>query len=276
MAGLLFGTGGVPLTSRAPSTISGIDRIRELGLGAMELEFVHGVQMSEFSAQEVGRTGSRLGIALSAHAPYFINLHAREPEKVAASKERLLKTARIAHLCGARTVVFHAAFYLGRPPEETYDAVKKQLAEVLAQLKKERNDIRLRPEATGKPGQFGTMDEILRLCAELEGLSPCIDFAHLHARAGKVNYYAEFASVLEQLKRQLGAAALKDMHMHISGIRYSNKGELSHLNLKESDLNYTELMKALKDYGAGGLVICESPNLEEDAALLKITYDNLD
>jgi len=234
------------------------------------------VHMSEFSAQEVGRTGSRLGIALSAHAPYYINLNANEPEKVAASQERLLKTARIAHLCGARSVVFHTAFYLGRPPEETYDTVKQRLAEVLARLKSERNSIRLRPEVTGKPGQFGTVDELLKLCSELEGLAPCIDFAHVHAREGKVNYYAEFASVLGQIKKQLGEAAIKDMHMHISGIRYSGKGELSHLNLKESDLNYTELLKALKDYGAGGTVICESPNLEEDAALLKLTYDNLD
>ncbi len=168
-----------------------------------------------------------------------------------------------------------AAFYLGRPPEETYDAVKLRLAEVLAQLKRERNDIRLRPEATGKPGQFGTIEEILRLCNELEGLSPCIDFAHLHAREGKVNYYAEFSSVLEQMEKHLGNAALKDMHMHISGIRYSSKGELSHLNLKESDLNYPELLRAFKDFDVGGLAVCESPSLEEDALLLQETYSRL-
>jgi deoxyribonuclease-4 len=65
------------------------------------------------------------------------------------------------------------------------------------------------------------------------------------------------------------------MHIHLSGIRYSQKGELGHLNLRDSDLKYTELLQALKDHDAKGLVICESPNLEEDAQLLQTTYQSL-
>ena len=107
MAGLLFGTGGTPRSATPPSTISGIGRIAELGLGCMEIEFVQGVKMGESSALAVAETASRLGIRLSAHAPYFINFNAREPEKVKASQQRLLQTARIASLCGAETVVFH-------------------------------------------------------------------------------------------------------------------------------------------------------------------------
>lgn len=275
MAGLLFGTGGVPHSSRAPTTISGIERIRELGLGCMELEFVQGVRMNEAAAQEVSRTATRLGIKLSAHAPYFINLNAHELEKVPASQERLLKTARIARLCGAQSVVFHAAFYLGDPPAVTYNTVKKHLAEVLSQLRNEHNNVWLRPEITGKSSQFGTVDEILELCSELGGLAPCIDFAHWHARTKKANTYAEFATVLKQIKRRLGSVAIDSMHIHLSGINYGERGEISHLNLKESDLAYTELLQALKDYDAKGLVICESPNLEEDARLLKVTYDSL-
>jgi deoxyribonuclease-4 len=34
-------------------------------------------------------------------------------------------------------------------------------------------------------------------------------------------------------------------------------------------------MKALKDFKVGGNVVCESPNLEEDAALLKEAYEKL-
>jgi deoxyribonuclease-4 len=65
------------------------------------------------------------------------------------------------------------------------------------------------------------------------------------------------------------------MHIHVSGIAYGKKGEIKHLNLKESDLQYVELLKALKDYEARGLVICESPDLEEDALLLQETYHKL-
>lgn len=275
MTRLLFGTGGVPHSAREATTVSGIERIYELGLGCMELEFVQGVRMSETAAYQVAETAARTGIRLSAHAPYFINLNAREPEKIEKSKERILKTAHIASLCGAESIVFHAAFYLGDPPHKTYQAVKNHLAEILDQLKGEHHEVWLRPEVTGKPSQFGTIAEILDLCTELEGLAPCLDFAHWHARTAESNSYSEFASILTQVKERLGQAALDNMHIHLSGIRYGQKGEISHLNLKDSDLKYPELLQALKDYDVKGLVICESPNLEDDAQLLKLTYQSL-
>ncbi len=275
MAGLLFGTGGTPHSSKTLSTIDGIRRIAELGLGCMELEFVRGVKMGEAGARLVAETAAKEGIKLSAHGPYFINLNAREPEKIIASQDRILQTARIAAICGAQSVVFHAAYYLGDPPEKTYSAVRKHLGEVMNQLKRENNRVWIRPEVMGKPSQFGTPEEVLNLCSELEGVAPCMDFAHWHARTGEFNSYPEFASVLQQIKQWLGDEALDNMHIHISGIAYGKKGEIKHLNLKESDLQYVELLKALKDYEAKGLVTCESPNLEEDALLLQETYNNL-
>jgi len=275
MAGLLFGTGGAPHSSKTPSTRSGIERIAELGLGCMELEFVRGVKMNEANAHLVAETATKTGVKLSAHAPYFINFNAHEPEKIRASQGRLLQTARIAWLCGAESAVFHTAFYLGDPPEKAYNTVKKHLREVLKQLKEENNPIWIRPEVMGKPSQFGTIEEILDLCIELKGVALCIDFSHWHARTGRFNSYPEFASILLQIKERLGRAALDNMHIHISGIAYGEKGEIKHLNLKESDFQYTELLKALKDYDVKGIVICESPNLEEDALLLQATYNTL-
>ena len=269
---LLFGTGGTPHSAETATTIDGIRRIAELGLGCMEIEFVQGVRMGEAGARLVAETAAKEGIKLSAHAPYYINFNAHEPEKLTASQERLLQTARIASLCGAQSVVFHAAFYLGDPPEAAYETVKKYLKEVMDKLKRENNRLTIRPEVMGKPSQFGTPDEILRLSTELEGVAPCIDFAHWHARTGAFNSYLEFAAILSQVKDYLGRAALDDMHIHFSGIQYGAKGERKHLDLAEADLNYLELLKALRDYEVKGLVICESPNLEEDALLLQETY----
>ena len=275
MAGLLFGTGGIPHSARAKTTIDGIERIAELGLGCMEIEFVQGVKMGEAGARLVADTATKEGVKLSAHAPYFINFNAHEPEKIRASQDRVLQTARIAALCGAESVTFHTAFYLGDPPEKAYTTVKKYLAETLNQLKRENNRVWIRPEIAGKLSQFGSLEEILNLSTEIEGLAPCIDFAHWHARSGKFNSYPEFTSILLQVKERLGRAALDDMHIHVSGIAYGQKGERKHLNLKESDFQYTELLKALNDYDASGIVICESPNLEEDALLLQATYNSL-
>jgi len=270
--GLLFGTAGVPLSSKAQSTQVGIERIHELGLGCMEVEFVQGVRMSPDSARAAGEVAVERKIRLSAHAPYFINLNAREPQKLAASRERILQTARITSLLGGSSIVFHAAYYLKDTPSTVYATVKEDLEQIVAELRAEDNRIWVRPETTGKGSQFGTLEEILQLSVEIEGVAPAVDFAHLHARTGKDNSYDEFVDILEQIEGKLGRNALDNMHIHVSGIEYGAKGERRHLLLAKSDFRYVELLRALKDYGAGGLLICESPNLEEDALLLQQTY----
>jgi len=270
---LLFGTGGVPVSAQLRSTEAGIERIAELGLGCMEVEFVQGVRMSPEVAVAVGELAARKKIALTAHGPYFINLNAVEPQKVHMSKERILQTARIAALFGARSITFHAAFYLKNTPAETYAMVKKHLQEVMNTLRKEGNKVTISPEVTGKPSQFGTLEELLRLSNEIEGVALCIDFSHWHARTGKANSYQEFLGVLDQVERKLGRRGLDSMHIHLSGIAYGNKGEIKHLMLEDSDMQYAELLKALKDRKAKGVIICESaPYLEQDALLLQQTY----
>jgi len=74
------------------------------------------------------------------------------------------------------------------------------------------------------------------------------------------------------VEAKLGRQALDNMHIHVSGIAYGKSGEAKHLNLRESDFNYVEFIQALSDYNVKGLVINESPNLEEDALLLQQTY----
>jgi len=273
---LLFGTGGVPVSAKSRSTEAGIERIAELGLGCMEVEFVQGVKMSPQAAVSVGELAARKKVALTAHGPYFVNLNAVEPQKVHMSKERILQTARIAALFSARSITFHAAFYLKSTPAETYATVKRHLQEVMNILRKEGNKVTISPEVTGKPSQFGTLEELLQLSSEIEGVALCIDFSHWHARTGKANSYQEFLGILDQIERKLGRQALDNMHIHISGIAYGKKGEIKHLMLPDSDFQYAELLKALKERKAKGVVISESvPYLEKDALLLQQTYRDL-
>jgi deoxyribonuclease-4 len=276
MTGLLFGTGGVPHSAARPrGVLNGIKRIAELGLGCMELEFVYGVRMSDSEADQVANTARKLKIKLSAHAPYYINLNAHEHEKLISSQDRLLQTARVASLCGASNIVFHPAFYMKDDPQEVYTRVKQILVGIVAEARKTNQYLWLRPELMGKGSQFGSLEELLNLCSEVPGLAPCIDFSHLHARAGKYNSYYEFKAALNQIEKKLGRAYLDNMHIHLSGIRYTKAGESSHLNLRESDMNYTELLQALKELDAKGTVICESPNLEDDALHLQETYNKV-
>jgi len=275
-ARLLFGTAGTPKSSKKRNSISGIERVRELGLGCMELEFVRGVKMGEATANDVLNKSEKEDVTLSVHAPYYINLNSPEPEKVDASIERIHKSSRIGNLCGARNIVFHPAYYQKDAPEKVYMKVSELLRKLSSRLVDEGIGVILRPETTGKGTQFGSLRENVRLAADIDNVLPCVDFAHLHARSyGAENSYDEFSATLEFIENKLGREGLDDMHMHVSGIEYGEKGERNHLDLDDSDFHYAELMQALKDFKVKGLLICESPDNEGDALLLKRTYEGL-
>lgn len=268
---LLFGTAGTPISSKRNDSLSGILRIKELNLGCMEIEFVRGVKMGKETAWKVHEKAKQLDIQLSVHAPYYINLNA-EGEILTKSRERVMNSARIGSLCGARSVVFHAGFCKGKR-ERVYEKVKKELADITEQLKRERVVITLRIETMGRYSQFGTLDEVLAI-TEVEGVIPCIDFSHLHAITGKYNSDSEFASVLAQVEDKLGREGLENMHIHVSGVEYSDKGEKRHIVFDESDFKYRELAQAFRDFDIKGMVISESPNLEIDALKLKKEYES--
>ena len=78
-----------------------------------------------------------------------------------------------------------------------------------------------------------------------------------------------FNASSEESKKKIGNEALKNVHIHISGAEYNEKGEMKHINLQNSDFRYDEWIQALKDLEVEGMVICESPNLEKDAKMLK-------
>ena len=270
MKDLIFGTAGIPISTEDRNTLNGVERVRQLGLGTMELEFVHSVNISEELAPQVRKAMEKHDVVLTCHGQYYMNLNSKEKAKQKATIERILKAARIANMCGAWSLCFHAAFYMGMEKESVYNTVKNSLKDISKTLRDEGNKIWIRPETTGKGTQFGDLNELLRLSEDVEGVMPCVDFSHFHARTnGKYNTYEEFSSIFRDIEKRLGKQALQEMHMHLAGIAYGEKGEKHHLNLKESDLKYKELAKALRDFKVRGVLISESPNIEEDALMMK-------
>jgi deoxyribonuclease-4 len=274
---LLFGTAGTPHGAKKKGSVKGVEYVSEIGLDCMELEFVRGVRMKEDKAQSVNVTARNSSVALSVHAPYYINLNSAEQKKIDDSVERIYQSARIGSLCGAESIVFHPAYYHKDTSDRVYSRVHNLLNDLSSRLEEDDIPVVLRPETTGKGTQFGNLDEILSLSSEMEKVKPCIDFSHLHARTnGGMNSFDEFKSVLSKIEDILGKEGLNNMHAHVSGIEYNSKGERNHVNLEESDFSYMQLLQAFDEFEVGGLVICESPNLEDDALLLKNSYFSLD
>ncbi len=270
---LHFLTAGLPLASENKGYKKGLSIIKEMNLDGLEVEFVHGVRMNETNQNLVKDFSMQENNLVTCHGPYYINLNSLEPEKIEASVERILETARMGKNIGAYSITFHAAFYMKHPTEEVYKTVYNSMEKICSTLESENNNIWIRPETTGKGTQWGTLEEIVKLSKEFKNVLPCIDFAHIHARNnGFYNTYDEFSKMLEFVGKELGSTAFENFHAHLAGIEYSVKGEKNHLILEESDMNYKDLLKVLKEFNVKGALVCESPNIETDTKLLKDYY----
>ncbi len=275
---LRFGTAGIPIVAHeaGAKTPEGVQAVRNLGLECMELEFVHNVNLNEQSAAIVNDVRQKNDVTLTAHGSYYINLNAVEKEKIGASRGRILDAAKMTRLAGGWSVTFHAAFYLKDEQSAVFSKVQGQLKKITDELNDSGNKIWIRPETTGKATQFGDMKELIALSQANEQVLPCIDFAHLHARTGgKNNTTEEFHELLSMVENGLGKRGLDNMHIHMSGINYTAKGERNHLFLEESDFKWRELLKVWKEFKIKGVVVCESPNIEQDALLMKKYYEGL-
>ncbi len=261
------GTAGLPHAARGKSYLRGLKILRCLGLDALEIEFVYGVDMSEGEAREVRELARRLDILLTVHAPYFINFCAEESEKRERSIERLLRTLEMADLLNAKYVVVHAAYYMSYGPTRCYELVKHCIERVL-KLGDWRAKIAI--ETMAKDTQFGTLEEIIRLCREFgtDKIVPCVDWAHLYVRyRGSI----DFRKVLEKLITEL---ELRELHCHFTGVR-DLEDEHEPIDVGRPPLDaLADALAEYRDVFSEVSIICESPLLEKDALKIKRTIIN--
>jgi len=267
-----FGTVGSPMgTPKKPGgSVGAIQFSKSIGLTAFELGWVQSVRVSEETCAAIKAASTTQDVGISVHAPYFINLNAGDDEWP-KSRKRLMDAAHYGNLAGATDIIFHPGSYFGHEPLEVLKIAIPRLKSCVEELRKAGNPAVLRPETMGKSAMLGSVEDTLEMAKAMEGVLPCLDFAHLHARPGDgtMNTYEEWSSLLKGYAKALGEKSLKHLHIHLSGIDYGPKGEKNHLKLAEADLNLKALFQALKDHGCGGRILCESPIMEEDALNMK-------
>jgi deoxyribonuclease-4 len=270
-----FGTVGSPTgTPKKPGgSVGAIQFSKSIGLTAFELGWVQSVRVSEETCALINQTAAEQDVGISVHAPYFINLNA-EDDEWPKSRKRLMDAAHYGNLAGATDIIFHPGSYFQRPPEDVLKVAIPRLKGCVADLRKAGNPVTIRPETMGKSAMLGSAGDTLEMAKSIEGVEPCLDFAHLHARPGdgSMNTYEEWSALLTDYQKAVGKAALKRLHIHLSGIEYGPKGEKNHLKLAEADLDLKALFRALKEFGCGGRILCESPIMEEDALNMKKSW----
>ena len=268
----IFGTVGSPTgTPKKPGgSVGAIQFSTSIGLNALELGWVQSVRVTEATCAAIKEMALTQNVSLSVHAPYFINLNANDDEWP-KSRKRLMDAAHYGYLAGATDIIFHPGSYFENDPQAVLKVAIPRLKDCVKELQKNGDKVTLRPETMGKSAMLGSFEDTIAMSKAFPSVLPCLDFAHLHARPGDgtMNTYDEWSRYLEVYEKELGADALKHLHIHLSGIESGPKGEKNHLPLAEADLDLKALFKALKDFSCAGRILCESPIMEEDALNMK-------
>jgi deoxyribonuclease IV len=239
-------------------------------LDALELAWVNGVRVGEATCAAIKEAGEENNVALSVHAPYYINLNAAE-EKWPIQRKYLMDAAHFGNLAGATDIIFHPGSYFTHPADEVLKVAIPRLRSCLDEIRNNGNEVILRPEISGKSAMLGSLSDVLEMAKAIPGVKPCIDFAHLHARLGDgaMNTYEEWMVALASYREVLGNKAMDQLHIHLSGINYGPKGEKNHLIMEESDMNFRDLLRSLHASTGKGRIMCESPVMEVDALKFK-------
>ena len=265
---IYLGPGGTP--HGVSGTKDSMEFLREKDLDAMEVQFVRGARMKESTAEEIGEEAEEHAILLSVHAPYYINLNSEKDETIEKSKERIMKSARLADVMGAWVITVHAGYYSGMSSEEATEIIGEGVAECAEKIEEESLDVKIGLEQMGKEKSWGTLDEISKVMDMTDHVVPVVDFAHYHARyGGKLKEEEDFRELLNKYE-ELHEGPL---HSHFSSIEYSDKGEKEHLNLEEYEPDFRKLAPVLKEKDYDITIICETPELDRDSIRMKEILD---
>ncbi len=269
---IFLGPGGIPHSAKGSTTIGGIRKVAELGLNAMEIEFVRSIYIKESSAKQIGDVAKESGVRLSIHAPYYVNLCSKDEETVTASKDRIIKSIEIGDILGADNVAVHAAYYTGLAPEKAYDVIKERVIEILDELKsKGVHDTKFGLETMGRSTQFGSLDEIISMCRDInhEQLVPYLDWGHLFVRnKGKIDYVETFD--------KLNILKLDHINSQFEGIDKNKKGEFVDVHTSVGEYPpFEPLAREILKRKIDITIISESPLLELDSLKMKNTFEKL-
>ena len=276
-----FGPAGNAESFPYKSSVDATRWLGELGLDCYEYQCGKGVRVKEDTAVALGRQAQEHGVALSLHAPYFINLANPDPESQEKTIGYITSSCLVADQMGATRVVIHSGALMKRTREEAMNIALPFLRRIVAVCQDQGfGHITLCPETMGKINQLGDLDEVLRLCQVHESLIPCVDFGHLYARSlGKDEGAEAVERMLSRMESELGTDRASRFHSHFSHIEFTpNGGEKCHRTF-DDDGGYgpawEPLAQAVAERGWSPTFICESAGTQaEDALTMKRIYQS--
>jgi len=261
-------------------TIESPKWLNDNGLDAYEYSFGKGFTLPDNTAFLIAEEMKKYNIAISVHAPYYINFATPTEEMAEKSYGYVLESLRKLRILGGNRLVVHPASQGKMSREEAVELCKKRLTVMKDKIiEAGYGDIYICLETMGKSAQIGTYEEILDFCKIYDKYIPTFDFGHINALTqGTLKTADDFRKIINRSIEVIGAERTKMAHVHFSKIEYSAKGEVKHLTLEDQlyGPEFEPFAQVAKEFGLECVVICESKEyMGRDAIVLKNIYNSI-
>ena len=262
------------------STVDAPKWCAEMGLNAYEYSFGRGINVSDAKAAAIGALANNFDVAISVHAPYYINFANPDDAMAEKSYAYVINSAKKALQFGGNRVIFHPST-VGKMTRADAVALTKTRMAILADMIRQAglDNMWFCPETMGKINQIGDVAEVTEFCKIADFYLPTIDFGHMNARTyGSLKTEEDFEHLICHVIDNLGMERAAKMHVHFSKIEFSAGGEVKHLTFADDVYGpeFLPLAKVLVKHNLEPVIICESDATQADDALtMKRIYESL-
>lgn len=224
----------------------------------------------------LGEMSRRLDVRMSIHTPYYMDL-GREmgtegSELTYECFDSLRHAALMLDAMDGDVVVTNLGLYKEGDDREEVDA---NIVGNVMNLMDWWSEYNLKPklgiEITGHQDVFGSLDQVLDLCDEVDNVVPVLNFSHYHSRThGSLLEKDNFIEIIDQVTPYCDGR----LHTAFAGVDYDQDGNERRLTpIKKGDLKFEPLAEALIELTPEITVISTSPLLEHDAMYMRIIHE---
>jgi len=230
-----------------------------------------GIARSYVELRQLKAMADELDVELSIHTPYYMDL-VGEGELSFRSMDSIRWGGLMAQELGASVVVTHMGLYGDVTPKTAQKHIIEKMKTLTKWYRKQGVQVPLGLELSGRQEIFGSLPEVVKLCKDLDGVIPVVNFAHYHAReSGMLKEPKDFNKLLDEAWEYSDG----NLYSHFSGVEHEGGNEKRFTSIKKGDLRFEPLAEAIVDRNQPITIISGSPLLEHDAMYMKVILERV-
>lgn len=219
---------------------------------------------------EINDLARRFDVSVSIHTPYYTDLSSNN-EFTGICMDGIRHAAILTNALGGRLITTNLGLYAnGMSVDDAIDNIYKNVADIMDWWKDNDLKPKLGIEITGQQNVFGSLEQVLNICDQIDGLIPVVNWSNHYSRTnGELLEVEDFKHIFEQIEPYCGGS----IHSLFAGVEYCDNNEFRLTPIKRGDLKFETLAECLVEVKPDITIISSSSLLEHDAMYMRIIHE---